>query len=348
MSECASLLDLGAELEWHEPNDDTPLIAAVRNGHQDVAALLLAYGADPATRDANGNTIMHIISMRGDEGMASLFSPNAPALALHTNNDGMTAIDIAVQKGFNSFAEHLNNLLYETVRDRDEAGEEEHQPLATSLDALSVGDTSNDLEKDLDEEHQNNQVSFTTQFGDSEVQAKSEADEEIHCFRTNDSDGEHNCYNPNVCKDCTSTNGMAQTLKQLLQITHLAEQQRSELYEAKCVVSELMQEHSILKNKLCVYQGDDDSSFAQKSLAELVALEEEVKRALCRIETAKKLAASNLQEERVCVICKESPKCVLLMNCRHLCVCKECGHHNSLVQCPLCRETITERINVFA
>jgi len=89
-AECASLLDLGAELEWHEPSDDTPLIAAVRNGHQETSALLLAYGANAATRDANGNTIMHIISSRGDESMASLFSPNASALALCTNNDGMT------------------------------------------------------------------------------------------------------------------------------------------------------------------------------------------------------------------------------------------------------------------
>ena len=40
IQECASLLDLGAEVEWHEIDDDTPLIAAVRNGHQDVAALV--------------------------------------------------------------------------------------------------------------------------------------------------------------------------------------------------------------------------------------------------------------------------------------------------------------------
>lgn len=94
----ASLLDLGAELEWHdEPNDDTPLLASVRNGHQDVAALLLAYGADPATRDGHGNTIMHIISARGDEGMASLFSPNASALALSTNDDGMTGTSSGYQ-----------------------------------------------------------------------------------------------------------------------------------------------------------------------------------------------------------------------------------------------------------
>ena len=90
LEECASLLELGAEIEWRENNDDTPLIAAVRNGHQDVAALLLAHGANPTIRDRDGNSVMHLASSTGDEGMASLFSPNASALCLSTNNDGMT------------------------------------------------------------------------------------------------------------------------------------------------------------------------------------------------------------------------------------------------------------------
>jgi len=91
IQECASLLDLGAEIEWRdENNDDTPLISAVRNGHQDVAALLLAHGANPSVRDQDGNTVMHLASSIGDEGMASLLSPNASALSLSTNNDGMT------------------------------------------------------------------------------------------------------------------------------------------------------------------------------------------------------------------------------------------------------------------
>ena len=92
----------------------------------------------------------------------------------------------------------------------------------------------------------------------------------------------------------------------------------------------------------------DISNLAQKTLAELNSLEEKVKTSLDRIVKAKEVASSNLEDERVCVICRENPKSVLLMNCRHLCVCSDCGHLDVLVQCPLCREHITERINVFS
>jgi len=267
----------------------------------------------------------------------------------------LAAIDIAVQKGFNSFAEHLNNLLHETVADQGEASEEKDQPLVTSFDGISVGDASNDSEQDLDKEYQ--------------IYPESEADEEILHFHSdgehdyvNPNDDKHDYVNPNDDKDCANIHGTAIMLEQLRQMTYLAKQQTDELHLAKSAVSDLQQQNSVLKHdlsmscaanaqmkeKLAVYRGDNDSNLTQKSLAELVALEEEVKLALDHIVTAKEMAMIKKEEERVCVICKEKAKCVLLMPCRHLCVCKECGYHNSLVQCPLCRKTITERINVFA
>lgn len=90
IEECASLISLGANINWRENNEDNPLLAAVRNSLQHVAALLLAHGANPAIRDRDGNTVMHLAAINGDEGMASLFSPNASDLALSTNNEGMT------------------------------------------------------------------------------------------------------------------------------------------------------------------------------------------------------------------------------------------------------------------
>ena len=117
----------------------------------------------------------------------------------------------------------------------------------------------------------------------------------------------------------------------------------------------MSKEYDIVKSELAIHTGGDDDSggninnlLAQKSLAELISLEERAKSSLDRIIKARELASSNLEEERVCVICRENPKSVLLMNCRHLCVCSECGHLSVLVHCPLCREIITERINVFS
>ena len=119
----------------------------------------------------------------------------------------------------------------------------------------------------------------------------------------------------------------------------------------------LLEENKVLREKndrlVSFTQQDnneaaDISNLAQKTLAELNSLEDKVKQALDRIAKAKEMASSNLEDERVCVICRENPKSVLLMNCRHLCVCSDCGHLDVLVQCPLCREPITERINVFS
>ena len=117
----------------------------------------------------------------------------------------------------------------------------------------------------------------------------------------------------------------------------------------------LSKEYDTVKSELAIHTGGDDDSggninnlLAQKSLAELISLEERAKSSLDRIIKARELASSNLEEERVCVICRENPKNVLLMNCRHLCVCSDCGHLAVLVHCPLCREIITERINVFS
>ena len=121
MQEVASLLDFGAETEWNdisnENTSDTPLVATVRSGHKDVAALLLAHGADPTRRDQNGNTVLHLVAASGDEGMVNLFAPSASELSNITNNDGMTAVDIAVQRGYTLFAELLYNLCDDTNLD---------------------------------------------------------------------------------------------------------------------------------------------------------------------------------------------------------------------------------------
>jgi hypothetical protein len=132
-----------------------------------------------------------------------------------------------------------------------------------------------------------------------------------------------------------------------------------ELYKSKYALNEVIQERDKLKNKLAIFLGGGGGGggggedgcgidiLSHKSLAELNELEEQVKRALSCIVKAKEVASSNLEDARMCVICKERPKCVLYMPCRHLCACQDCGHSNRLVQCPLCRQNILERINVY-
>ena len=123
-------------------------LAAVRSGQQDVASLLLAHGANPAVRDGDGNTVMHLAADTGDEGLASLFAPNVD-LVHSINHDGMTALDIAVERGYSSFAEHINNLL-------SEADEHEDENVSVSSSSTSQSKTDDDEKQDDDDDDDEN------------------------------------------------------------------------------------------------------------------------------------------------------------------------------------------------
>jgi len=53
------------------------------------------------------------------------------------------------------------------------------------------------------------------------------------------------------------------------------------------------------------------------------------------------------RETLQCCICFEKEKSVVFMPCRHMACCGSCGDDSSLRTCPLCRELILHRIQVF-
>ena len=133
--EVQSLLEMGADVSWRSSDGnlgDTALLAAVRNGHRDVASILLAMGADPTdatsilpgAENFGGDTTLHLACRRGDEVLATLLIEAAaaecadhkhegalaqPILHKRRAADGMTAFEAAEASGYGGMARRLKN-----------------------------------------------------------------------------------------------------------------------------------------------------------------------------------------------------------------------------------------------
>ncbi|CAH0547741.1 unnamed protein product [Brassicogethes aeneus] len=54
-------------------------------------------------------------------------------------------------------------------------------------------------------------------------------------------------------------------------------------------------------------------------------------------------------DQRFCVICQERQKCILILPCRHVCLCSECNSQLQMYNntCPMCRKDIERTMKVF-
>ncbi len=57
---------------------------------------------------------------------------------------------------------------------------------------------------------------------------------------------------------------------------------------------------------------------------------------------------SQASEQASCCICKDAPKTVLLLPCRHLCLCESCAGLPVVSTCPVCRGQISQKLQVYA
>ena len=55
------------------------------------------------------------------------------------------------------------------------------------------------------------------------------------------------------------------------------------------------------------------------------------------------------REDKLCCICTDREKCIMMLPCRHLCICERCmtllkNHGNS---CPMCRKPVKQMIKAY-
>ena len=60
-------------------------------------------------------------------------------------------------------------------------------------------------------------------------------------------------------------------------------------------------------------------------------------------------SALKYREERLCVVCMVHEKKVLLLPCKHLCMCKACTDKivTGSARCPVCRELVADSVEAF-
>ncbi|GMH51393.1 hypothetical protein TrST_g4603 [Triparma strigata] len=454
--ECESLLKMGANIDWVQRDQgqgqgDTPLLAAVRNGHHDVTRLLLASGADTKAVSKEGENVLHLCAMRGDEELLNLF-PSADTKLKNAKNE--SPLDIAVRKGYGSLSKRLEGFgggggggggstlqlpsLTTTTNGaagagtnsrRDSMRERQERNFAHELNnllTLHSDQAQNELERsDLysGSESRSESGSESGSESDSPLSPSKGPSEETkdeaiphamsieawHRSQQNEGDGsaggsagttttkttaaaataakatkeqqikdrmENAFYGESGVKDDTevqlisefTTMGVNQKIAHLTRSLDQARLERdkhvnqaaairqqsskmaSDLMAAESTCGRLRRERDDLRSKVKELTGM--SNYKNKSLEEMEQIESYLKSSLESVGAAKekliKERMSTEEEKRMCVICQTSPKTVLLMPCRHMCLCQVCSRHNELVKCPLCREKITQKIDVYA
>jgi len=133
---------------------------------------------------------------------------------------------------------------------------------------------------------------------------------------------------------------------------HVAEKENVALKEALLDLKEQVLE---AQEELALLRGDPEGLRELTTVGECDKVERYLKASLARVEVHKlalinKMVADNMsgmEDTRLCVVCQSNEKSVVLLPCRHVCLCKECANNDNIVDCPLCRERIRDRIAVF-
>lgn len=335
--EVSSLIELGARIDWSSENEDTPLLAAVKNNHIDVATILIANGADVNQTSIGGNNALHLAAKGGNEDMCALLlsassgsegdneNSNRMCPFLCSNDDGLTPFDVAVEQGFWSLAQTLKNLS------------------DTMLDSASIPSDFSD-DNDEDDEIRDRFLSHMPSLDEQSSLHREPAHSIGDLDDNNAVTWRHLPGDTNVLMKLREEN------KELRKTQETYKEISSDAEKAILILEKQCKELENKKKNFIEMMDEalSDGNLSNKSLEDIELMEERTRQALDQLVATKVNKLSEQIENRSCVVCQVQNKTVLLMPCRHLCVCKDCSKNHHLILCPLCRERITERIDVYS
>ena len=122
----------------------------------------------------------------------------------------------------------------------------------------------------------------------------------------------------------------------------------SDLMSADATIKRLRAERNDLRRIVSELRGGVEGLDLKQIEKVEMELQAAVKNVIKVKERKVKEALVTEEEKRMCVVCQTEAKSVLLMPCRHMCLCKECSRNNAMDKCPLCRVKITQKIDVYA
>ena len=352
--EVASLIELGARVDWSPQNEDTPLLIAVRNNHLDVATILIAHGADVERRGEGGNSALHLACYSGNEEMCALLlsstsvsENNQACLAITSVNDeGLTPFDVAVEHGFWALGQTLKNMsdtlddANSNFSDEEDGNDEIRDRFLAQGQYNSNEEIHNFIESDVGED-----FSLNAGLGNllPAYDVSGYQDEEGAVT------WQHKSYK--VSKNIEDELSKLRKENMLLRkAENIFKKTSNDAEKAILILEERCKKIAKDKKEFATIMDEvlQEDILGKKSLEEIEMIEKRIRSALDQVLAVKMSKISQQIENRSCVICQVEPKTVLFMPCRHLCVCKECSKNHQLISCPLCREEITERIDVYS
>lgn len=132
------------------------------------------------------------------------------------------------------------------------------------------------------------------------------------------------------------------------QLTKAAGEHQEQLAQAAGKLEQAEQDLALAVQELARLRGE---RLAEMTIAEMESLEQDLKACLEAITQQKEKLAKqerdNAAASTLCVVCQESVKTVLILPCRHLCLCQHCSENQEMQTCPLCRVQIENTIQTF-